>query len=38
MEINKYIDHTVLKATVSPKEIEKLCSEAIEYKFYSVLK
>ncbi|WP_288867098.1 deoxyribose-phosphate aldolase [uncultured Sneathia sp.] len=36
MEINKYIDHTVLKATVSPKEIEKLCSEAIEYKFYSV--
>ncbi|WP_311694980.1 deoxyribose-phosphate aldolase [Sneathia sanguinegens] len=36
MEINKYIDHTVLKATTTPKDIEKLCNEAKEYKFYSV--
>lgn len=36
MEINKYIDHTVLKATVMPKDIEKLCLEAKEYNFYSV--
>ena len=33
MEINKYIDHTVLKATTTPKDIEKLCNEAKEYKF-----
>lgn len=36
MEINKYIDHTVLKATSQKKEIKKLCEEAIEYGFYSV--
>ncbi len=36
MKINKYIDHTVLKATSQKKEIKKLCEEAIEYGFYSV--
>ena len=36
MELNKYIDHTILKATASQKDIEKLCSEATEHKFYSV--
>lgn len=36
MELNKYIDHTVLKAVTTPQDIEKLCNEAIEYKFYSV--
>ena len=36
MELNKYIDHTILKATVSQKDIEKLCAEATEHKFYSV--
>lgn len=36
MEINKYVDHTTLKATVQKEEIKKLCDEAKEYKFYSV--
>lgn len=36
MELNKYIDHTVLKATTKPEDIIKLCNEAKEYKFFSV--
>lgn len=36
MEINKYIDHTNLKNTATLKDIEKLCNEAIKYKFASV--
>lgn len=36
MEINRYIDHTLLKPTASEKDIINLCKEAIEYKFYSV--
>ena len=36
MEINKYIDHTLLKATATKEEIIKLCNEAKEYNFYSV--
>lgn len=36
MEINKYIDHTNLKSTSTLKDIEKLCNEAIKYKFASV--
>ena len=36
MEINKYIDHTLLKPTATEKDIITLCKEAIEYKFYSV--
>lgn len=36
MEVSRYIDHTVLKATVTPKDIEKLCEEAKTYNFYSV--
>lgn len=36
MEINRYVDHTTLKAMVQKKEIKKLCDEAKEYKFYSV--
>lgn len=35
-KIAKYIDHTVLKATTTTKDVEKLCSEAKEYGFYSV--
>ena len=30
-KIAKYIDHTVLKATTTTKDVEKLCSEAKEY-------
>ena len=36
LDIAKYIDHTVLKATTTTKDIEKLCLEAKEYGFYSV--
>lgn len=36
MELNKYIDHTVLKATTTIEDIKKLCAEAKEYKFFSV--
>lgn len=36
MEINSYIDHTLLKATATPEDICKLCEEAKEYKFYAV--
>jgi deoxyribose-phosphate aldolase len=36
MEINKYIDHTLLKATATHKDIIQLCKEAIAYKFYAV--
>lgn len=36
MELNRYIDHTVLKATTTTEDIKKLCSEAKEYNFYSV--
>ena len=30
------IDHSLLKPDASPEEINKLCNEAIEYKFASV--
>lgn len=33
---NKLIDHTLLKAFATTKDIEKLCEEAIEYDFMSV--
>ena len=36
MEINKYIDHTILKAVAQKKDIKKLCDEAKEYNFFSV--
>lgn len=36
MKINRYIDHTLLKATATKSEIEKLCKEAIEHEFYAV--
>ena len=36
MNINEYIDHTVLKAAACEQDICKLCDEAKRYKFYSV--
>ena len=36
MERNKYIDHTLLKADATRKDIEKLCAEAKQYDFASV--
>ena len=36
MEMNKYIDHTLLKADATYDKIETLCQEAKEYDFASV--
>lgn len=36
MKIAKYIDHTILKTTATPKDIEKHCEAARKYDFYSV--
>jgi deoxyribose-phosphate aldolase len=35
-QLAAYIDHTLLKADATAKDIEKLCAEAREYHFYSV--
>ena len=34
--MNKYIDHTLLKANATSSDIKKLCEEAIQYDFMSV--
>ncbi|ACB85171.1 deoxyribose-phosphate aldolase [Natranaerobius thermophilus] len=34
--INSFIDHTQLKPEATPGQIEKLCQEAIDYKFKAV--
>ncbi|MBQ1826666.1 MAG: deoxyribose-phosphate aldolase [Erysipelotrichaceae bacterium] len=36
MELNKYIDHTLLKADATKSQITKLCEEAKQYDFASV--
>jgi len=36
MNINKYIDHTILKPTTLIADIEKLCNEAVQYNFAAV--
>src|SRR5665647_305161 len=36
MDLNKYIDHTILKASATKDEVIKICNEAKEYKFASV--
>lgn len=36
MELNKYIDHTLLKADATYEMIDKLCEEAKKYNFFSV--
>ena len=36
MQINQFIDHTILKPTTLISDIEKLCAEAIEYQFAAV--
>ena len=35
-QLASYIDHTLLKPDASPSQIEQLCTEAREYKFFSV--
>ncbi|RFM29506.1 deoxyribose-phosphate aldolase [Deminuibacter soli] len=36
MQINQYIDHTILKPTTLIADIEKVCSDARHYKFAAV--
>lgn len=36
MELNKYIDHTLLKPTATERDIIDLCNEAKKHKFFSV--
>lgn len=36
MSLNKYIDHTILKANATRGQVEKLCDEAAEHGFASV--
>lgn len=36
MSLNKYIDHTILKANATRAQVEKLCDEAMEHEFASV--
>jgi len=36
MQINQYIDHTLLKPTALIKDIETLCGEALQYNFAAV--
>lgn len=36
MEINRYIDHTLLKADANLEQVKKLCREAREHDFFSV--
>jgi deoxyribose-phosphate aldolase len=36
MQLNSYIDHTVLKPTTLLSDVEKLCQEAVEHQFAAV--
>lgn len=36
MQLNSYIDHTLLKPTATPAQIQQLCAEARQYQFRSV--
>lgn len=36
MDLAKYIDHTLLKATATDEDIQKLCREAKEHHFFAV--
>jgi deoxyribose-phosphate aldolase len=36
LNINSYIDHTILKPTTTLAEVEKVCSEALQYHFTAV--
>ena len=36
MQIERYIDHTLLKPTATPGAIRQLCAEALEFNFFAV--
>ena len=35
-DLSKYVDHTILKAVATHKDVEQLCKEAIQHKFAAV--
>ena len=35
-EINEYFDHALLYPEVTARDIEKLCREAVDYRFYAI--
>lgn len=37
MRLNRYLDHTLLRSDATPADIDRLCKEAIEHEFYSVV-
>ena len=37
MELNRYIDHTLLRSDATPADIERLCRQAMEYNFHCVV-
>lgn len=36
MQLNNYIDHTLLKPTATPKDIKELCKEASTHQFFAI--
>lgn len=36
IQLNRYIDHTLLKPTATPEDINRLCDEAIKHDFYAI--
>ncbi len=36
MELRQFIDHTLLKPTATPEDVEQLCKEAVVHHFYAV--
>lgn len=36
MEFSKYFDHTILKADTTPDDVNRICTEAMQYHFASV--
>lgn len=36
MQLNQYIDHTLLKPTATPADIQHLCEEALKHQFFAV--
>ena len=36
MDLAKYIDHTLLKPEATKADIDKICAEALQHRFFSV--
>jgi deoxyribose-phosphate aldolase len=36
IELNRLIDHTILKPEATPEDVARVCGEALEYDFFSV--